>query len=119
VAGNKPDLSVSFKPAGGGKEDRIYAFAGWKNEHGRISSLSIDRRVVGMKFKLDDGTVVTIQKDRQGRWSHYVDVFLRDGTYGQDRGGEGRYDRNDPAFGGDDGFGPDDDFGGDNLPDSW
>lgn len=136
--GDKPDLSVMIKPRGGDKEDRIYLFSGWNND-GRISSLSIDRKIVEFAVKLEDGRVVRVKKDADGKWDHYVDCFLRDGEYGDQRGGGGRDGgRRDDRGGGQrdqrggGGYGgsrggngggggrrnepPPDDFGGDDIP---
>ncbi len=103
--GDRPDLTIALKPRGGTKEDRIYLFSGWSND-GRISSASLDRRVVEFAVKLEDGSIVRVKRGRDGKLDHYVDVFLRDGHYGDERregGGNGNGRRPPPR---------DDDAGG-------
>lgn len=82
ASGDKPALSISLKPRGGSKEDRRYIMSGWENE-GRISMLTPDRKVTQMAVQFEDGEVVRVKKGADGKWDHFVDVFLKDGTYGE------------------------------------
>jgi hypothetical protein len=111
--GDKPDLSISVKPAGSGKEARKYILSAWKQK-GRISSLQLDRNVAAIAVKFVDGTQEIIRKGPDGKMTHYFDAFLRDGNYGEEKGGA--FDKNDAAFGGGDEFG-----GGasDDFPADW
>ncbi len=101
ASGEKPALSIYLKPVGSkDKKDRRYVFSAWEQD-GRLGALRPDRSVKAFKFQFDDGEVVTVKKGDDGKWSHYIDAFLRDGEYG---GGQkaGSYDSSDRSFGGTD-----------------
>lgn len=109
AAGDKPALSISLKPRGGSKEDRRYILSGWEND-GRISMLSPDRKVTQIAVQFDDGEIIRVKKGADGKFDHFVDVFLRDGTYGEQRETQrdtapreqrGRQQREPEPFGGD------------------
>jgi hypothetical protein len=100
-AGQKPDFSCYLKPAGSkDKNDRRYFLSGWVTPEGRLNSLRLDRKVVAFQVRFEDGEVVTVKKGADGKLSHYIDCFLRDGEYGSPPKDTGSYDATDAAFGG-------------------
>ena len=40
----RPTMSISLKPVGGNKEDRLYLLAGWERD-GKLTSLALDRKI--------------------------------------------------------------------------
>ena len=70
----RPTLSISLKPVGGSKEDRIYFLAGWERD-GKVSSLAIDRKIKQVALQMEDGSVLRVKRNEDGRWSHFVDVY--------------------------------------------
>jgi hypothetical protein len=89
VSGSKPDVSVSLKPVGGSKEDRVYFMAGWRNDEGRITALKFDRRVRRMKLELDDGKVISIDCPQGGKPTHFIDFYDAAGREGGGGSGGG------------------------------
>lgn len=86
----RPSVSVSLKPVGGSKEDRVYFMAGWENDEGRVTGLKFDRRVRGLKVLLDDGSELRVDVPADGKPSHYIDFYdarQSDGRSGGSRGG--------------------------------
>jgi len=75
VSDNKrPTMSISLKPVGGSKEDRLYLLAGWERD-GKLTSLALDRKVKQLAVQWEDGTITRVSRDDGGRWSHFVDVY--------------------------------------------
>lgn len=70
----RPTVSVSLKPVGGSKEDRKYILAGWERD-GKVTSLAIDRKIKQLAVQWEDGSITRVQRDADGRWSHFVDVY--------------------------------------------
>jgi hypothetical protein len=70
----RPTMSISLKPVGGSKEDRLYLFAGWERD-GKLSSLALDRKIKQLAVQWEDGTITRVSRDDGGRWSHFVDVY--------------------------------------------
>lgn len=112
--GDKPAISISLKPVGGAKEDRVYFMAGWPRDDGKVSSLQLDRKIKAMKVQLEDGKVVTITRGADGKWSHYIDVFTADAPSSTSRPAPkpASVDSSGGEFGED--FGGD--FGDDSIP---
>lgn len=69
----KPDVSVSIKPVGGSKEDRVYILAGWENDRGLY--LLLDRRVKSVVFTMEDGKTITVSRDGDGKATHFFDLY--------------------------------------------
>lgn len=72
AAGDKPRLKISVKPKDGG--NRISVLAAWEREDGKLNAM-LDKRVVELALKLDDGTIVRVMRGADGKPSHWVDVF--------------------------------------------
>ena len=70
----RPTMSISLKPIGGSKEDRKYIMAGWERD-GKLTSLAIDRKIKQLAVQWEDGSITRVQRDADGRWSHFVDVY--------------------------------------------
>lgn len=72
AAGDKPRIKVAVKPKDGGT--RISVLAAWEREDGKLSA-SLDKRVVELALKLDDGTIVRVKRGADGKPTHWIDVF--------------------------------------------
>jgi hypothetical protein len=94
--GRKPDVTITFKPKDGGKDDRKQIMAGWEGQYG--INMKLGRDVVAIK--LSDGTVINAE-------SGYYD--MRDWRQSEHHGGGGQA-RRDPEPHGDDGWAADDPF---------
>lgn len=72
MAGEKPRIKVAVKPKEGGG-GRISLLAAWDRD-GKLSA-SLDKRVVELAAKLDDGTIVRVKRGADGKPDHWIDVF--------------------------------------------
>ena len=71
---NRPSLKISVKPRGEGNgQGRISLFAFWRRD-GKLSG-ALDKRVVELAAKLEDGSIVRVKRDAEGKVSHFIDAF--------------------------------------------
>jgi len=74
VSSNRPQLKISVKPRGEGNgQGRISLFAFWRRD-GKLSG-ALDKRVVELAAKLEDGTIVRVKREGDGKVSHFIDAF--------------------------------------------
>lgn len=72
ASGDKPRIRVAIKPKDGG--ERISLIAAWQRDDGKLSA-TLDRRIVELAVKLDDGSIVRVKRGADGKASHWIDVF--------------------------------------------
>jgi hypothetical protein len=72
AAGDKPKIKVSIKPMTTGAKD-VPLFAAW-DKGGRLSA-SLDRKIVELAVKLDDGSIVRVKRKEDGWPDHYINIY--------------------------------------------
>lgn len=88
-SGRKPDLKMTFKPAMPGVSGQETPFAAfWKEDGGRLSG-GLDRKIVSVTIKYEDGTTTTVRREN-GKSTHWCN--LKDWS-----AGGGRSERRAPA----------------------
>ena len=97
MSGNRPELKIAIKPRDGSGE-RVSLFAFWRGQNGKLSG-QLDRRVVELAAKLEDGTIVRAKRSTDGKSTHFIDAF-------EERATQARAEEPAADFGG--GFGNDD-----------
>lgn len=103
--GTKPRIKVAVKNKESGQ--RVYILAAWDRD-GRLSA-SLDKRVVELAMKLDDGSIVRVKRGADGKPDHFIDVF-------DDGAGGGQPQRTTRVGGSYEAAAPTDGFGDDDLP---
>ena len=76
MAGEKPALKVSIKSKEGGAQS-VSLFAFWPGEGAGLRG-RLDRRVVEVAAKLEDGTIVRIKRGQDGRETMWINAYLSD-----------------------------------------
>lgn len=76
MAGEKPALKVSIKAKDQGAQS-VSLFAFWPGENGSLRG-RLDRRVVELAAKLEDGSIVRIKRAQDGRESMWINAYLSD-----------------------------------------
>lgn len=102
--GTKPRIKVAVKNKESGQ--RVYILAAWDRD-GRLSA-SLDKRVVELAMKLDDGSIVRVRRGADGKPDHFIDVF--------DDGASATAPQRAPRGGGYEAAAPTDDFGDEPFP---
>jgi len=72
MAGEKPAIKVVAKSKAGGGQP-ITLLAAWRGERGLNGRL--DRSIASITIRMADGSTVTIDRDEQGRESHWINVY--------------------------------------------
>lgn len=108
AGGEKPAIKVVAKPKTGGGQP-ITLLAAWKGERGLNGRL--DRSIASIAIRMADGSTVTIDRDEQGRESHWLNVY----DNAADAGSAPRAPRSRPSAGSQR-SGPVDDMPDDDLP---
>jgi hypothetical protein len=70
--GEKPRIKVALKAKGEGTKN-VSILAAWDRD-GRLSA-SLDKRVVELAVKMDDGEIIRVKRDADGKTTHFVNVF--------------------------------------------
>ena len=74
MAGEKPALKVSVKAKEGGAQT-VSLFAFWPGDNGGLRG-RLDRRVVEVAAKLEDGSIVRVKRGPDGRESMWINAYL-------------------------------------------
>jgi len=69
---SKPKIKVAIKSKAAGAQT-ISLFAAWDND-GRLSA-SLDKRVLELAVKLDDGNIVRVKRGADGKPDHWINVY--------------------------------------------
>lgn len=72
AAGDKPRIKVALKERGEGHKN-VSILAAWDRD-GKLSA-SLDKKVVELAVKMDDGTIIRVKRDAEGKTTHFVNVF--------------------------------------------
>ena len=72
MAGEKPAIKVIAKDKQG-RGQPVAILAGWRGERGINARL--DRAIASVTLHMADGSTVTIDRDGQGRESHWLNVY--------------------------------------------
>lgn len=70
--GEKPRIKVALKEKGEGTKN-VSILAAWDRD-GKLSA-SLDKRVVELAVKMDDGTIIRVKRTEDGKTTHFVNVF--------------------------------------------
>lgn len=68
----KPKIKVAIKHKEGGESVGI--FAAWERPDGKLSA-TLDKRIKQAAFQMEDGSVHRITRDRDGKPSHWINVY--------------------------------------------
>jgi hypothetical protein len=110
AAGDKPRIKVALKEKGEGTKN-VSILAAWDRD-GKLSA-SLDKRVVELAVKFEDGTITRVKRNAEGKTTHFVNVF-DEGLNGQAPAARPAPTPASSAFDGD-GFGAADDIPFDRL----
>lgn len=72
MAGEKPRIKVALKERGEGTKN-VSILAAWDRD-GKLSA-SLDKRVVELAVKFDDGSITRVKRGEDGKTTHFVNVF--------------------------------------------
>ncbi len=69
---SKPVLKIAIKPKDSGPA--VAPIAYWRNDNGRLNG-KLDRSVKSITIETNDGEIIKIERDAQGRETHWINAY--------------------------------------------